>query len=99
MGEPINPVPKKQPFVYSLGMKFVPVPITGGPTGGQRVLFSVWETRGRGYEGFATGSPRGWPQAGLQQGPMHPAGDLGWGAAPALCTLPTARPHNGPRPD
>ena len=36
---------KDRPFVNSLGMKFVPVPIIGGPTGGQRTLFSVWETR------------------------------------------------------
>src|SRR5205809_1040542 len=35
---------KDAPFINMLGMKFVPVPITGGPTGGQRMLFSVWET-------------------------------------------------------
>lgn len=36
---------KESPFVNSLKMKFVPVPITGGPTDGHKVLFSVWETR------------------------------------------------------
>ncbi len=41
---------KDAPFVNSLGMKFIPVPITGGPTDGQRVLFSIWETRVQDYE-------------------------------------------------
>lgn len=37
---------KESPFVNSLGMKFAPVPITGGgPTDGQVVYFSIWETR------------------------------------------------------
>lgn len=36
---------KDVPFLNSLDMKFVPVPITGGPTNGKRVLFSIWETR------------------------------------------------------
>ncbi len=34
---------KDNPAVNSLGMKFVPVPIIGGPTDGQPVLFSVYE--------------------------------------------------------
>ena len=43
---------KEQPFVNSLGMKFVPVPIIGGPTDEQKVLFSVWDTRVQDYEGL-----------------------------------------------
>lgn len=40
------------PFINSLDMKFVPVPIIGGPTGGKRILFSIWETRVMDFERF-----------------------------------------------
>lgn len=43
---------KERPFVNSLGMKFVPVPIAGAPTNGQKVLFCVWETRVQDYAAF-----------------------------------------------
>lgn len=45
------------PFVNDLGMKFVPVPIKGGKTDGQSVLFCVWETRHKDFKAFvdATG--------------------------------------------
>ena len=59
---------KDAPFVNSLGMKFVPVPITGGPTDGKRVLFSIWETRVQDYEAFATETKREWPKPALRQG-------------------------------
>ncbi len=49
-----------QPFVNSLGMKFTPVPITGGPTDGKTsfrsIWFCVWETRRADYARFATES-------------------------------------------
>ena len=32
---------KDLPFINSLEMKFVPVPITGGPTNGKSILFSI----------------------------------------------------------
>jgi formylglycine-generating enzyme required for sulfatase activity len=37
-------------------MKFVPVPIIGGPTDGTSVLFCVWETRVRDFRAFVQGS-------------------------------------------
>jgi hypothetical protein len=57
---------KDAPFVNSLGMKFLPVPITGGTTGKQRVLFSVWETRVQDYEEFVKDAKREW------RGPTQP---------------------------
>jgi len=36
---------KDEPYANTLGMKFVPVPINGGPTDGQGVLSSIWDTR------------------------------------------------------
>ena len=44
-------------FTNSLSMKFVPVPIKGGKTGGQTILFSVYETRYADFKAFvdATG--------------------------------------------
>ena len=64
---------KEKPFVNSLGMKFVPVPITGGPTDGKRVLFSIWETRVQDYEMFVKETKREWPNVDFLQGPTHPA--------------------------
>jgi len=40
-------------FANSLGMRFVPVEITGGPTNGKRVLFSIWDTRVQDYAEYA----------------------------------------------
>ncbi len=62
---PLATATQKQPFENALGMKFVPVPIVGGPSDGQRVLFSVWETRAqdgsawRGLSSPATRYPNG----------------------------------------
>jgi len=82
---------KDAPFVNSLGMKFVPVPIAGGPTAGQRVLFSVWETRVQDYETFASETKRGWGKPKFEQGPTHPAANVSPVDARAFCAWLTER--------
>ncbi len=77
---------KDKPFENSLGMRFVPVPITGGPTGGQRVLFSVWETRVKDYAAFIKKDrKREWPEPDFKQGDDHPAVNVSWDDAAAFC--------------
>lgn len=43
---------KELPLINSLEMKFVPVPVTGGPTNGKPILFSIWETRVAEFDRF-----------------------------------------------
>ncbi|MFO1484725.1 MAG: bifunctional serine/threonine-protein kinase/formylglycine-generating enzyme family protein [Verrucomicrobiaceae bacterium] len=73
------------PFANTLGMRFVPVPITGGATDGQRVLFSVWETRVQDYEAFVKATGREWPRAPFEQSATHPAVNVSWEDAQAFC--------------
>jgi formylglycine-generating enzyme required for sulfatase activity len=82
---------KDAPFVNTLGMKFVTVPITGGPTDQQRVLFSIWETRVRDYEPFGVETKRGYQQPNYPQGPTHPAVNVRWDEAQAFCEWLTER--------
>ena len=81
----------ESPFVNSLGMKFVPVPIVGGPTNGQRVLFSIWDTRVKDYELFTEETVREWHEAPFPQGPTHPAVKLSWEEATLFCEWLTER--------
>ncbi len=82
---------KGQPFVNSLGMKFVPVPITGGPTDGQQVNFCIWHTRVQDYEEFVNETKHAWPKPSFQQGPTHPAVFVSWDDAQAFCQWLTER--------
>jgi len=82
---------KDSPFVNMLGMKFVPVPILGGPTGGQRILFSVWDTRVQDYAAFVQDTKHEWREADFPQGPTHPAVDVSWEDAQLFCQWLTAR--------
>jgi len=84
---------KDAPFVNSLGMRFVPVPILGGPTGGQRVLFCIWVTRVQDFEVFARETKREWPKPNFEQGPEHPAVMVTWEDAQLFCQWLTAREH------
>jgi len=76
---------KEKPFENSLGMKFVPVPITGGPTDGKTVLFSVWETRVKDYARFAKDEKREWPKPDFAQTDDHPAVNVSSEDATAYC--------------
>ncbi len=87
----------ERPFVNSLGMKFVPVPILRGSTGGTRVLFSVWETRVQDYQVFASATGRPWPKPNFEQGPTHPAVRITWDEARAFCDWLTERERKDSR--
>ncbi len=80
-----------KPFENSLGMKFVPVEIVGGPSAGKKIRFCVWETRVRDYEAFVNDSKREWPKPGFAQGPDHPAVMVSWEDATAFCAWLTPR--------
>jgi serine/threonine protein kinase len=85
------------PFVNGLDMKFVPVPITGGPTGGQRILFSIWETRVQDYQLFVQEKPRIWLKPESAQGPTHPVIWISWDDAQAFCAWLTERERKAGR--
>jgi formylglycine-generating enzyme required for sulfatase activity/serine/threonine protein kinase len=65
-----------QPWMNSLGMKFVPL---------GNIQISVWETRVQDYEAYcaATGRRREVPD--FAQGPLHPVVKVNWSDAMAFC--------------
>lgn len=77
---------KRKPFKNYLGMSFVPVPITGGPTSGQTLFFSIWETRVNDYEQFINeNSEHKWREADFKQRGDHPAVQVNWQDAVTFC--------------
>ena len=82
---------KDKPFVNTLGMRFVPVPIKSGPSKGKRVLFSIWETRVSDYEAFVKAERRNWPKPDFPQEDDHPAVNVSWEDAEAFCEWLTER--------
>ena len=60
-------------------MRFVPVPITGGPSDGKTVLFSVRETRVKDYETFIKQNrDREWSEPDFEQEAYPPALNMIW---------------------
>ena len=96
-GNPPEVASKAEPFVNTLGMKLVPVPVTGGPTSGKRVLFSIWETRVQDYEVFAKETQRAWPKPKFAQGPAHPVVKVNCDDAQAFCAWLTQRERKSGR--
>ena len=83
---------KEAPYVNTLGMKFVPVPIVGGPTNGQSVLFSVWDTRVQDYAAYAAAKKVGdaWTKQEKDGAPAgresnDPVVGVSWEDAQAFC--------------
>jgi formylglycine-generating enzyme required for sulfatase activity len=80
---PVSPAPPPaaasvaQPFVNSLGMRFIPL-------SGSRALLSVWETRNQDFTAFlhATGRP---VPAIPPDKQLHPAAGVSWNDAAAFC--------------
>ena len=72
---------KDNPFVNSLGMKFVPIP-------GTNLLFSVWDTRVKDFRAYAeadTGVNPRWKKVGFTQTEEEPAAGITFLMAKAFC--------------
>ncbi|MEM9281947.1 MAG: bifunctional serine/threonine-protein kinase/formylglycine-generating enzyme family protein [Verrucomicrobiota bacterium] len=82
----------ESPFINSLGMPFVPIPIVGGKSDGKSLLFSAWETRVSDYQQFIEEHPDlEWLSPEFEQEPDHPAVRMPWPDAVAFCEWLTKR--------
>jgi hypothetical protein len=74
-----------QPFINSLGMRFVPL---GG------VQISIWETRVQDYEAFCRATGRQYEPPDFHQTPTDPAVKVSWFDAVVFCKWLTEKEHN-----
>ena len=98
---------KEGPWENSLGMRFVPVPISGGPSEGKHVLFSIWDTRVKDVEAYERGRalqgqapPKGYVVAipvspqDFKQTPNDPSIYVSWNYSREFCAWLTKREHS-----
>ena len=95
---PFPQATKAQPFVNSLGMKFIPVP-------GTRLLMSIHETRKKDYAAYAAdakGLNNEWKQVMTFNVPIgmtedHPVVRISWNEAKSFCAWLSARENRNYR--
>jgi len=75
---PPSQATKNQPFVNSINMQFVPAGTTG-------VLFSIWQTRVKDYQAYATATEKRVYTPDFPQDPNHPVVNVSYLHATAFC--------------
>jgi len=84
----------------SLSMRFMPVAITGGPTDGKTVLFSIWQTRMKDYAAYAAAKWRvkkEWKQVLFDLEDNHPVVNVRWSDAKSFCAWLTKKERSEKR--